>query len=769
MINTMKTFSRSRLSTTITASRAPLLALGPLIVAAGYPAVCAAADPLLESKNFIFDEVVVTARKIEENLMDVPIAISAVTEKELTARGVNEVADLTKSVPNFTGVASSSSIGGMGMRGIVSVTRNVGFESGMGVYVDQVYVGRPAAFNQNLADIAQVEVLRGPQGTLFGRNTIAGAINITTKKPSDEVEGRVKATAANFETYNLSASVMGPLMENSLYGKINVYSHNRNQGYVDNLAADKGDLGEDRTRGFRAGLRWEARDDLEISLDVDSMKGEGASTVFNITEVGSNAPGPFAVLPDYAGEANVTAQNEETLEERDVSGSALRLVWDINDELTLTSVTAYREVNLDLAADNDSRDLPLSSSTFLDDSSQFTQEVRLQGDIADGWDYMLGLYYLKQEASAIRATTVATPPFTRVMAPLYPGFLVGEINNAGNAVQPFGVLSSDAKVDSEAYALFASSNYDLTDALTLNVGLRYTLEEKTMDFFQDNTSSTLHPQVFSTPEIDDEAWSGNLSLTYALDNMTLYGSASRGFKSGGFNPDIIPSSDEIQFGSEKVWSYEVGVKSDMADGRVRMNAALFFTDYEDLQVQRLAVTPVGPGFAITNADKAEIWGVEAEIQVRPIEGLDLSAGIGYIEPEYKKFPNCASGAGGMNPVDCDGKQLNYAAKMTGSASAQYGFSVGDAGAMYLRADWSYRDESFSEPTNVVRSRVESYDVIDVRLGFRSNDERWELALWGKNLADDEYELAILTVPSFDNTFSAYNIGRTYGVDFIYNL
>ncbi|MBN7796167.1 TonB-dependent receptor [Parahaliea mediterranea] len=720
------------------------------------------------------EEVVVTARKREERLQDIPIAVTALAENDLIQRGVTGVAELSKSVPNFT-VDSQSSVGGMGMRGIVNVTRNIGFESGMGVYVDEVYVGRPAAFNKNLVDIAQVEVLRGPQGTLFGRNTIAGAINITTKNPGDELEGNIRTTFANHDSSRISAAVSGPIIENTLYGRLSVLLDNREDDYIENSAGP--DIGSVRERGFRGKLRWVPRDDLEIALTVDSTTTEGASNVFELSEIGPEAPPGFSIPTPEMRQPNVTQQDFMSRDDRDTRSGSLRGIWDIADDLTLVSVTAYNEVNFEVLSDNDSRGVSLSHSSFNDDSRQFSQEFRLQGVLSERWDYTAGLFYLDQKASAERSSTATAPmnpltgdPLTRAqLGPFFPLFVVGETNNAGNTVAPIGNISSSAEVRTEALAIFASSDFDLAENLTLNTGLRYTKEEKSLDFIQDNTSFTLHPDVVSRPGIDDGAWSGNLSLTYILDQTTLYGSISRGYKSGGFNPDIVPSGDEIVFDSETVWSYEAGLKAELADGRARVNAAVFLTDYDDLQVQRLAYTPVGKGFAITNADQAEIWGVELEALFVPVNGLTLGASIGYTDPIYKEFKECASGPGGSNAIDCDGNQLNNASKLNASAAVQYLFSIGDPGQVYVRADWSYRDEVFIEPTNTGRTRVDSRELVDARAGFYSSDQKWELAIWGKNLADKEYVHTVFYIPTFDITSSLFDIGRTYGVDIFYNF
>ncbi len=737
------------------------------------------AGQVAAQETFMLEEVVVTARKREETLQDVPIAVSAFGENQLEAMGANETTELVNRVPNLAYDGGGNALSGMGIRGIVTTTRNIGFESGMGVYVDQVYQGRPIAFNQTLVDVAQVEVLRGPQGTLFGRNTIAGAINISTKKPNHEAfEGKAKLSLGNHNTVNGSLYLTGPLSD-TLAGKISVFSQTRDGYAVNHFNGEK--VNDDDKKGVRVGLNWLASDDVEVSFNADYMKQDMDRFFSELTAAPTFpfAPPPFtsdagaALLDPYAGNdyPNESAQDGSTYENRELGGASVHVTWGLDNGMSVTSITAYRIADFDLGADDDSRPAPLSDSQFTDTSDSFTQELRLESSTGEQFNWMLGLYVLDQTADASRATTISSGP------------QVGTTNINGYVLQPFGAIASESSIDTQAAAIFFNSTYDFSDALSLSVGLRYTKESKDLDFMQQNQSFTTHPDITTSLSLDDNAMSGNVALNYNLsEDSSVYVSVARGFKSGGFNPDIVPSND-IAFDSETVLSYEAGYKADLADGRVRVNGAVFFTDYSDLQVQRLAITNVGTGFAISNANSAEIKGFEGEIIALVTEGLQLEASVGYADSEYTDFDNCGGTAdaisnfnsnifGGTNlPIElesCNGNQLVLAPKVTGSAAAQYSHSLGD-GEMTYRLEWGYKGETYAEPNNFDRTHVASHDVTNVRIGYVSADDSWSMAAWGKNITDDEYEEFTWLIPSFNNVFSTYNIGATYGVDVVYNF
>jgi len=761
-----------------------IIVVGAVLVAFNTKSVYAAeADEASINKDSNEHVIMVTARKRSEDLQDVPIAITVVSEQDIDQRGVLELIDLTKSVPNFVHNGNGSTLSATGIRGVVASTRNIGFESGMGVYIDGVYVGRPSAFNQNLDDILQLEVLRGPQGTLFGKNTIAGAINITTKKPSETMEGRIKATIGDLDRRNISGFISGPIKGDVLLGKISLYSVERD-GFVNN-AFDNSKLSNENRNGYRVSLVYNPNEDLEIIFNADDME-ETTNRMFTQWR-GTDVTSPLAGLYNFALAdnpccfasgivPNLTAQNGDNIENRDLSGQNLQIISDLESGHTFTSISSVRNTDFLLGADDDGTPLDISHSRFEDKSDLFTQELRLDSPDNENYNYVVGLYYLNSDSSASRETRVFTPlgVFDGI-----PNFLNGAgvpiTDAAGNLVLLEGTVASESSVDSESYAVFGSLNYNINDDTTLTVGLRYTSEEKSLQFQQINTAFTGHPNVATSPSIKDSGLSGNVALRYSFnDNMSVYASFSRGFKSGGFNPDIVPN-DDIVFDQEIAHTSEIGVKSVFLDNRVRLNLAAFYTDYQDQQVQRLGVSELGgTGFQISNAD-SEISGLEMELNGNVTDNFEVGVSVGILDHQYKNFANCSTtednqvDAGGQFVLlDCAGNKLSFVPDLTYNIMAQYTTttSVGD---LFARVEYGYKGKSFSEPGNFARTAIGSSNTTDFRVGYNDPDGSIEISFWGKNISDKENRLFSWYIPAFQSSYQSFSIGAEYGVDFILNF
>lgn len=696
----------------------------------------------------MIEEVVVYARKRQERAQDIPIAITALGEAKIEALGATSFDELIGNVPNLfadlTGYGTSS----WGLRGIVSLTRNAGQESGLGVYIDGVYVGRPASFNFPLSDIEQVEVLRGPQGSLFGRNTIGGAINATTKKPGEEMAGNIKATLGNYSKTDFEADISGPLVEGVLSGKISAFLYQRD-GYVDNLFDNDEYMDGDRVGG-RFGLYWTASDNFEVVLSGDYLKVDNQQ-LFGIPlepQLNNIVPGW------YQSDRFDVNQNDPNKEEIDSGGASLTINWELDSGFSITSITAKRISDFEQISDDDAGPITLTHSHFKDESEIFSQELRLASPTNGRFDYLVGLFYLDQEITADRDTPVL--PF--------PDNFVG--------------ISSDTKVTSEAWAIFGSANLYLTDALRLTLGLRYTDEEKESQFSQVENAGLGFPTVSFSPKQQDDAFSGDVSLAYAVDdNANIYGSIRKGVKSGGFQTDIITfmTEDFFVFGPEEAVSYELGVKGAFFDRTLMVNAALFRTDYTDVQVS----APIGLGFTTLNAAEAEINGFELEVEWRATENLSLAVSMGLLDHEYTKYENCLAGSG-IGLDDCSGNDLQLVPDWTASANLDYRFPLSDGAALEFHVDWNARDEYFVDPSNDPDRLVEDRGLVNARIGYVAADESYSIYLWGKNLADEEYDTVRWKYPvtplvfgGLDPTITGLNrlVGapRMYGIEVAYRF
>ncbi|NKI98049.1 TonB-dependent receptor [Novosphingobium sp. SG707] len=673
------------------------------------------------------DTIMVVARKRQENVQSVPISITALTGAGLAERSVNRVTDLVASVPNMSQDGGGAVLGAIGIRGVVSQTRNIGFDSGLGVYVDGVLTVRPSGADQELPDIATLEVLRGPQGTLFGRNTTAGAINITTRKPSLErtiAEGKVAvgnlglAEASLFATTPIVTDKLGIKVAGSIAGRdgyiTNVYDHSK----VNNL----------NRKSLRGGLLWQPSPSLDIALTGSWLKQADRMI---LGQPASNTAGGLAGLPGYYADPYTVSQDHPSQQTRDIWTANLNIDWHLG-AYTITSISAYGDNRSRLIVDNDSRPLPLSYSDFQDGAKQFTQELRLASPTSGSVDYLLGLYYLHQDADSNRATVAFGPPG--------PGAF-------------FGTISSISSLKTDAFAGFASGNWRPLPGLTLSGGLRYNLETKDLVFNQTNTSFVPLPDLSARLHRRDTNVSGNASITYqVLRDTRIYASIARGFKSGGFNPDIVGDTN-ISFGPENAWSYEAGFKSDLLDHKLRINAAAFYTDYKDLQVSAL----VGAAFQIRNAAAAKIKGFEVEVTAKPIRAAELNFGAGYTDATYKDFPGCAPA------TNCAGNRLPFVPRFSLNAGAQIGQDLG-AGRLTGRIDVNWHSSSYFEATNTADGNLPGYLLANGRLAYSFAQDHLSVALFARNMFDKRYRDYSFYLAPFSERLDRWAPPRTYGIE-----
>ena len=693
-------------------------------------------------KNSTLEVIQVTARKRVESVRDIPIAISSMGEEALKSLGADSMSDIIGNVPNLAMDPNGNSLASWGMRGIVSVTRNAGQESGLGVYVDGVYAGRPASYNIPVSDIQQVEVLRGPQGSLFGRNTIAGAINITTKQPEEELSGNLAASIGNFSRIELQGGLSGYLIEDVLAAKISVFTNTRD-GYVKNVFDNKDYMDNDR-QGGRLGLYWTPTSNLSITLATDFLDQENQQLFGQTLEPQLND-----IIPDwYQSDAYTVNQNDPNSEAIQSGGTSLTAEWEMDSGFILTSITAKRYADFEVFSDDDAGPITLSYSHFEDKSDTFSQELRLTSPENDSFDYLVGIYYLDQEVTAQRET---------ITSGAFPD------NDLG--------IFSNATVNSEAWAIFGTTNFYLNEALTLSIGLRYTDEEKTSSFTQLENAGLGFPSVSFSPTIQDSGLSGDISVGYVLnEEINLYGSLRKGIKSGGFQTDIIDFSSEdlFTFEPEEATSYEIGMKGMLLDATLRLDLALFRTDYENMQVGQL----LGLGFTTTNAGEAEITGIEIEAEWLTTESLTLGFSGGAMDHEYTAYDGC-NGSG----VSCAGNDLQLVTDWTAAATLDYFYDFNDDSTIQFHVDATSRSDSFTDAINDPDLRVSSYTLLNARISYVTPNEDITVALWVKNLTNKEYSSLFWKYPitpiAFGDSFTGLQhlLGtpRTFGIDVNYRF
>lgn len=690
-------------------------------------------------------EIIVTAQKRSENLQDVPTAVTAFESDALEKRGFTRIEDLSTAVPNLNIVnASDARTAQFTIRGITGQTLFPGSESSVGIFIDGVYVNNPIAQNFDILDIERVEVLRGPQGTLYGRNTTAGAINLISRKPSSEFSGSGLIELGNYNSQRLRAGVSGPLVDGLLYGQVSA-SYRRRDGFGRNTTrGDEFDTAD--VAAARAAFRLTPSDALEINFSIDGLTEDRIP--------GSMDPTPFDRKDDF---------NTAISERRDVYGVNLTADYEFTSGLTLTSISAFRDYDFRRVGDDDGSALTGFISPVTESTWQFSEELRLASPTGQRFEWVAGAYFLRTSLEGTSTPYVDPDVIFQLnvgvaCSLILPAFLCAP-----------GTGDNYIAQKTETIAVFGQGDYRLSDKLSLTLGARASRETK--DFIVRQTSPELPlfmAVVSGGADVDSTTISPMATLTFRpTDNINIYGKASKGFKSGGFNTSPVANAAQlanITFADEELWSYEAGVKSTWFDRRLLLNVAAFRIEYKDLQVFRYEETSPGVfSSRITNAASAINYGVEAELQAIPTPGVLLEAGLGYTKSEFDRFPNC-----GVTPTvpptaeDCSGNQLTYAPKLTLNLSATYDVEVTDALKLSFYGDWSYRDRTYFNIFNDRAFSQGDYALFNGSITLANNTGDWAVSLWGENLADKDY--VTFAIPGFAGSVLKHpGAPRTYGV------
>lgn len=680
-------------------------------------------------------EIVVTAQKRTELLRDVPISIAVFSEGDLVVRGADELKDLANVIPNvIVGIDDTNRNTAIAMRGIYSLARNVGQETGVGVYLDGVYTGRSETYNQRLPDIERVEVLRGPQGTLFGKNTIAGAISLSTVKPGPDMAAKASLEMGNYGLVRADGYLSGPLVEERLFGKVSVYGA-QSDGYGYN-PIDGGKTGDVDHYGARIQLRSPVTDKLELGFSADYFESERSPYSGDIGEG----------YPGYVPGEYTTYDYPSPFEQVEYGGIALTADYSMDNDYQLSSITSWRTSDRFHILDNaqtgpDLFGPDIFHTEYSHESEYASQEFRLVSPVGRSFDYVAGLYFMYQRSQA------------------YTPFVIGQ----DFPIPPLRdyVFLTTPDVKTYSYAAYFNGSYHFDESLTLNVGARYTYDSKDMYFMQQGVPGFIADIPPLTRDSSEDDVSPTISLTYAYnDTGNVYARITRGFKSGGFNVDNISSTDRLAFGPEYVTNYELGLKAASRGGRFGANLAVFHMDYEDLQVTQFDAA--SSSNFISNAASATIRGLELEMSARLAPGFDLTAGLGLLDTEFDEYIDAFGN-------DLAGNELVLAPKVTFNMAAQYTVPVSAGLQAMLRGEYSYRDETQSDVENDPETVLDAYGIYNARLGIESRDGRWGVYLWGKNLADERYltghTLSSKLVFMYPEEYLVYAQPRTYGAQF----
>ncbi len=701
-----------------------------------------------QASGFALEEVVVTAQKRQQNLQDIPVSAQAFNAEDIRVMGADSVAELIFAAPSLNAGGLSGSQQQMGIRGIIDYSRNPGVDPRMGIYIDEVYQGQGYSADQPLLGLANVEILRGPQGTLFGKNTVSGAINLVTKQPTDEFEGEMALTYGNEGQVKAQAYFSGGLADN-LFGSLSV-AYDERDGLYDNTFLNE-EIGDYDRISSRGKLYWVATDALDFTLSVDYTKRDS-----------TEPSGTPLALPRFDIQAG-----QGTDDQLEFWGVALKATYEMESGYELISITSYRDTEYVFDGDDDMQPQLFQQTLFDEYNDQYTQELRIQSPAEGDFTWLAGLYYFDSERSTGRSSEIGEDLFAAALGPAAPFA-------AGTAFAP-------STVDNTSYAAFFHADWALTDNLTMTFGVRYNEDKKTADWrqFNVNASGGAVPPLALFPGeafgfFDKEfkgtrrenSTSPTIALNYQFDNGTLiYGRYSKAAKAGGFNADFVlrPDLGAFEHDQETVDSYEVGVKATMLEDTVRLNIAAFQMDFEDYQVQAFVDNPpytTSP--ELLNAAEVTVQGLEVELTWVPVDNFRVFVNATSLDTEYDKFD-----LGNFSGQDFTGNPLPYAPDLKYFIGAQYIAQLG-GGSLTFDVDYTSVDEQYSSPNSIEINKLPDYSLVNARIAYMPAEGNWELALWGRNLGDEEYRRTNnQNFLGFDRTL--WGDPRLYGVTFSYFL
>ncbi len=666
---------------------------------------------LVLAVSSLSERITVTATKTgAADIQTTPVAVTVLPASTLEQLGVWTVEGLTGIVPSVT-IAQFVGAAQVTIRGIGTNSTVVGADPSATVHLDGVYLGRPVMVLADFLNVERVEVLRGPQGTLYGRNSVGGTINIVTRQPTNALETSLRLTAGNYDTLHAEGVVSGPLLKDKVMGSVALLRSGRD-GFVKDLDHPDHRLGSEDTWAGRGQLRLVLGNKCELLLSGDYGRFDG---------VPLNYAKPIVAKPGFSFDSPSSLWEVRTSHvtsgKNTQQGAAARLTVRLNPTTTLTSLTAYRTSDYRFFIDADATELTLQTSDVPDIQRQFSEELTVV-QRRSKLTWIGGAYFFDDHNEGDVEITV------------YPAI----------QIRPF------AKIGTDARAVFGQATYSLSTRVSVTGGVRYTDEQKDLDstggVYRLGTDILANPATFYdfVESATFQAWTPKVAMqVQASPNTFGYVSATRGFKSGGFNP-AARKPELAAFEPEFAWSYEAGLKRSMAGGRVRANTAVFHSDYRDLQVQSF----LEPGVPdISNAGSATINGVEVEVDADAGHGVRLAGHMSWLDATYDFYHARVQGGATREAA---GNRLNNAPEWSGSGSAVYELAAGQHGTMRLRGDVSWQSRVFFTPFNDAIETQAAYALVRLRAGFEPPSRRWELAVYVRNLGGTEYITGTANVP-----------------------
>lgn len=750
----------------ISTLRAPIKSVARTVLAVTVAStsltVVAQEAPRRGSNAALMEEVLVTARKREEPSQDVPLAITAYGSEQIEALKIRELTSLSVGMPNVAldDIGTTRGVANFSIRGLGINSSIPSIDPTVGVFVDGVYMGLNNGIIFDTFDLESIEVLRGPQGTLFGRNVTGGAVLLNTKLPGDEFEASIRATieggGEGLNTY-LMGSVGGPITD-TVAAKLTVYT-NQDDGWFENKATGK-EFGEADTVMVRPVVTWQASDDVRLIFRYEYQETDGDGPA---GQSHTNGLGQDNFWGNFKRNSFDFAVNDIGYQTSESDFVVAQLDWKVGNG-TVTNIASWRDYESDAMSDIDASVQSLFHAPIQIEAEQYSNELRYNGVIGDNLNVTAGIYYFTNEISYQE---------TRL--------LLGIATPTGD---PALTQHGGGEYEVETRALFYSMDYDVTEDLTLSAGVRYTEEEKEADIasliFNVNSPCNVLDGTCPIDFSDKEDWtsvSPKVGLTFHISDDTLvYAHWTQGFRSGGYNLRNT-AVDTVNLGpgpfdEEEVTTVEVGLKVDLGS-RGHFNAAIFRNDIKDMQREVNRADPIaGVVQIIRNTADAEISGIELDGVFSLTDSWVLLASVGYIDAEYTDVIFDLNNDGVVSGAD-KSLALPRAAELTYAIGLSHNRDVGDWGYMTSRINFAYRDDYAYTDSNL--GYIEEQEILDAGIDFYSNDGHWTVGIYGKNLLDEVRHGGDTQLPGslggvpVGGTFSPLVKGAVYGLEVTYNF
>lgn len=735
-------------------------------VLAALPLPASTAQAQQVGEGFTVEEIVVTSRKREESLQSAALSVTAFSGSGLQQRSLTSFNNLSNYVPNLE--LNNGRVDGGGttaqifLRGVGQEDYAFPMDPGVGVYLDGVYVSRSSAGDFSFLDIERIEVLRGPQGTLYGKNTIGGAISVITRRPSGTNQAEVEVTLGRFDRMDVSGNFDARITD-KISASLAVASFNRD-GLGTSFTGD--DLSNRNRDAVRGQLRFQPNSSLDILLIADKSRQRqfgplGSLRAFFPSPLGDlyndlfapQTAAEFGLTGDRAvyGEAFVnpidrtknwfSAAGTPTRDDNDVWGTSLTIDYQ-TEQLAFKSISAYRNVQFDVRTDPDHTPFVVVDRNVSEETEQYSQEFQVSGDLFAGrLPFIFGLYAIREQGD------------NRFFAPIFDGLetVLGDIIS----------VDTSASIKATSLAAFGEFTYNITDALGLTLGGRLNWDKKEYEF---STVRFYTKEPVNGPANLEDSWTEFLpkvGLEYSLsDDILAYATYSKGYKTGGWNPRAQSIGSQPQkFDPEYLTSYEIGTKTTLFGGRATFNVAGFYSDYKEIQLTAVTTTAEGaPDSTVLNGGKARIYGAEFELNARPVRALTLSAGLGLLNTKIKQLDPGVIAIG----VDLDDK-LIQSPSVTFNAQATYSIDLSSGAQILLIGDTAHKSKVQRSVQNFPELETPAYWVFNGRVTYIDPDDRYEISAFLTNITNEIYLTNGVDVRAIGFVESYYSRPREWGV------